>query len=223
MSAIPAEPAVDTEPALRTDPAVDTAAPTATPGPLAVLLGPPLSGKTTIAALLAKRTGTQALDADYAITQRAGKSIPEIFAVDGEPAFRALEAEVIAEALQAHRGVLALGGGAVVTATTRERLTEYRRRGGVVVLLEITAAEAGRRLSSPAMSERPLLGGPGDAHSAAATQHAVALDKWRALKRERQEWYDELATIKVNTGLHWPGQIASQILAQLPTAGRPEA
>jgi len=172
-------------------------------GPLVVLLGPPLAGKTTIAALLGRRTGTQVLDADHEIEARAGKPIPTIFAEDGESAFRTLEAQVVAEALRDHDGILALGGGAVVTESTRELLADYARRGGIVVLLDISAAEAARRMSGSAVSGRPLLRGRGGASGAIST--------WRKLKAARQPWYNELATIKVNTGRHWPGQVVNQI------------
>jgi len=176
--------------------------------PLAVLIGPPLAGKTTIAQLLARRTGTQVFDTDAEITRRAGKPIPEIFAEDGEPAFRAQEAQVIAEALCEHGGILALGGGAVVAEQTRELLAEYGRGGGTIVLLDISAAEANRRMSANAVDGRPLLRG-------AQTE---ALRKWRTLKEQRQNWYTELATIRVNTGRRWPGQIVHLIEKHLTTA-----
>lgn len=173
--------------------------------PLAVLIGPPLAGKTTIAAQLAKRTGTTVLDADAAIVERAGKPIPGIFADDGEPAFRALEAEVIADSLTSHDGILALGGGAVITPATRKRLSDYARGGGTVVLLDLTAAEAARRFSTQGVAGRPLL----------ADGENAALDNWRRLKRQRQDWYDELATLTIDTGRNWPGQIVNMISAKL--------
>jgi shikimate kinase len=77
-----------------------------------VLVGFMGAGKTTVGHLLAKRLGLPFSDSDEAIEQHAGRSIPQIFAEDGEPAFRALEHQVIAELLDGPALVLALGGGA---------------------------------------------------------------------------------------------------------------
>ena len=79
-------------------------------------------------ALLAERLDVEFVDVDAVIEERSGKSIAEIFADDGEPAFRELEEEVTAELLRRH-GVLALGGGAVLSAATRE--PPARSPGGV--------------------------------------------------------------------------------------------
>src|SRR5690349_14980153 len=90
-------------------------------GPVLVLVGPPGSGKTTVGRLLARRLGVGFTDVDALIVERIGKSIAEMFTDDGEDAFRALEREVVAEALAGTDGVLALGGGSVLAASTRER------------------------------------------------------------------------------------------------------
>ena len=76
------------------------------------LIGYRATGKTTLAGLLAKRLGWEWIDADVEIERRAGKSIQRIFAEDGEPAFRDLEAEVIEELCRGDRLVLAAGGRA---------------------------------------------------------------------------------------------------------------
>lgn len=77
--------------------------------PSVVLIGPPGAGKTTIGRRLARVLNQQFVDSDFVIESKAGKTCSEIFSEDGEEAFRALEAEVIAEALQ-EPGILALGG-----------------------------------------------------------------------------------------------------------------
>lgn len=80
------------------------------------------AGKTTAGALLAERLRWRFVDSDHVIEARAGRTIAEIFASDGEPAFRAMEADIIRELTSAQNIVIALGGGAVERATTREHL-----------------------------------------------------------------------------------------------------
>lgn len=95
------------------------------------LIGYRGSGKTTLAATLAKLLACDWVDADVEIERRAGKSIREIFEVEGEPAFRQWERDVIAELLTQSELVLAAGGGAVLDPKTRERM----RNAGMVVWL----------------------------------------------------------------------------------------
>lgn len=78
-----------------------------------VLIGMPGSGKSTIASLLAEKLGRRAVDADDEIVRLAGKSIPEIFAEDGEELFRNLETQVLAELGKQSQLVIATGGGCV--------------------------------------------------------------------------------------------------------------
>ena len=94
--------------------AVDPAGGAATSGPVAVLVGPPGAGKSTIGALLAEALGRPFADTDTIIEATTGKPIPEIFIDDGEPHFRKLEAEAVAAALESFDGVLALGAGAIL-------------------------------------------------------------------------------------------------------------
>lgn len=82
-----------------------------------VLIGMPGCGKSTIASLLAEKLGRKAVDADQEIVKLAGKSIPEIFADDGEEAFRDLETQVLSELGKQSQLVIATGGGCV----TKER------------------------------------------------------------------------------------------------------
>jgi shikimate kinase len=87
-----------------------------------VLIGFMGAGKSTVGALLAPQLGWRFFDADTVLEKRAGATIAEIFAGRGEPAFRQLEAEIIRDLLHGHNLVLAVGGGAVETAATRETL-----------------------------------------------------------------------------------------------------
>lgn len=78
-----------------------------------VLIGMPGCGKTTVGQALAELTGREAIDIDQRITERAGCSIPEIFAQGGEAAFRALEREETAEAGKLSGKIILTGGGVV--------------------------------------------------------------------------------------------------------------
>ena len=78
-----------------------------------VLIGMPGCGKSTIASLLAEKLGRKLVDADREIVKLAGKSIPDIFAQDGEEAFRKLETEVLEQLGRQSQLIIATGGGCV--------------------------------------------------------------------------------------------------------------
>lgn len=112
-------------------------------------------GKSTIGAAVADRLIRPFVDADAEIEHRAGRSIREIFASDGEAGFRELERLVMADLLADEKLVIAAGGGAVLSAETRERM----RRSGPVVYLRVTANTAERRIAGDASTgeRRPAL------------------------------------------------------------------
>ena len=118
-----------------------------------VLVGFMGAGKTTVGHLLAGKLGLAFIDSDQIIESRAGRSIREIFASDGEPAFRELEHEVIAELLRGQDAVLALGGGAAEHPATRDAL-----QASQVIYLHVGYDEAMRRVSRDA--GRPMLRSP---------------------------------------------------------------
>jgi shikimate kinase len=120
--------------------------------PAVVLVGPPGSGKTSVAAAIAALTGLAVRDTDADIEQVTGRTIPDIFAGDGEEAFRTLERTAVALALVEHPGVLSLGGGAVLADSTRELLS-----GHTVVYLSVTMPTGVRRTGLA--TNRPLLVG----------------------------------------------------------------
>ncbi|MGI5501072.1 shikimate kinase [Lentzea sp. CA-135723] len=161
--------------------------------PRFVVVGPPGAGKTTVSELLAARLGVPFRDVDADIVALAGKPISDIFLDDGEPAFRALEEEAVAKALVEHEGVLALGGGAVLSATTRERLREH-----TVVFLNVGMAEGVRRTGLA--SNRPLLTG--------VNPRAT----FKALLDGRLPLYREVATIEVLTDALDPGQVTDAVI-----------
>lgn len=96
-----------------------------------VLIGMPSSGKSKLGKVLAKKTGKEFLDLDHALEQKTGRTIPAIFAEDGEETFRQLETEVLAEETKKPGRVLATGGGVV----TQSQNIPLLRQNGVVVFL----------------------------------------------------------------------------------------
>ena len=92
-----------------------------------VVIGMPGCGKTTVGQALAELTGREAIDIDARIVERAGCSIPEIFAQDGEAAFRALEREETAEAGKLSGKIILTGGGVVKDARNYAPLHQNSR------------------------------------------------------------------------------------------------
>lgn len=164
--------------------------------PRVVLVGPPGAGKSTIGRKLARELGVELYDTDAGIERETGRTIPEIFAEDGEPEFRRIEERVVRRAILAERGVVSLGGGAVLSADTRALL-----RNRTVVYLEISVAEGLRRTG--ASTQRPLLNGadPGT--------------KYRELMRTRRPLYREVATVRVRTDGRSPGRVVRMIMSKL--------
>jgi shikimate kinase len=161
--------------------------------PVLVVLGPPGAGKTTVGQLLAERLGVPFRDVDDDIVASAGKSISDIFTGDGEPVFRAMEEQAVADGLKTHEGVLALGGGAVLSATTRQLLA-----GHTVVFLNVGMAEGVKRTGLS--NARPLLTGM----NPRAT--------FKALLDARLPLYREVATIEVATDQLGPEQVVDAVL-----------
>jgi shikimate kinase len=89
-----------------------------------VLIGVPGAGKSTVGKILAQQLGTTFIDTDSVIEQVAGKSISDIFIQDGEPHFRQLEKQIIAESLANNDAVISLGGGALMDPQTRTLVKE---------------------------------------------------------------------------------------------------
>ena len=123
------------------------------PGPYrnVALIGFMGAGKTTAGERLARRLGWRFVDADREVEREAGKAVGAIFADEGEAAFRALEERVIARLLAETSVVVALGGGAILSAATRQRL----RNGSFTVLLDVSPQTAWRRIEAQA-GDRPL-------------------------------------------------------------------
>ncbi|TFV56457.1 shikimate kinase [Geodermatophilus sp. DF01-2] len=174
--------------------------------PVVVLVGPPSSGKTTVGTALADRLGLPFRDTDADVAAAAGQPVADLFVEHGEPHFRALEEQAVAAALDEHDGVLALGGGAVLSAATRERLVGYARAGGTVVWLDVDLASAAERVGLD--RSRPVLG---------LNPRATL----RALLAGRAPLYAEVATVTVTTGGREPGEVVAEVAAALPERATP--
>lgn len=161
--------------------------------PRVVLVGPMGAGKTTVAELLATAWGTTARDTDRDVEAVEGRTISDIFVDSGEEVFRALERAAVADALENHAGVLALGGGAVLDPATRELLAGHR-----VVFLQVGLTDAVKRVGLG--TSRPLLLGN-------------VRGRIKALLDERTPIYESVADLVVDTDGRSPEDVAEEILA----------
>ncbi len=120
------------------------------------------SGKTTVGKVLADFLGCPFMDLDDLVVKKAGKSIPDIFAQDGEPAFRELEAQVLRKTVAKYAestAVLALGGGAVLAPASAALLREktvciYLRATLDTLLARLAGETAGRPLADASLADR---------------------------------------------------------------------
>ena len=157
--------------------------------PLVVVVGPPAAGKTRVAKGLGRILGVDVVDTDTEVVKRWGP-IPDLFASHGEAFFRTQEREAVAEAL-ATSGVVALGGGAVVDATTQADLMSHR-----VALISITADAVAPRLDN---DKRPLLRG--------------GLEAWKELVAKRQDFYQAVATREFDASHRSIDDVADEVAA----------
>jgi shikimate kinase len=168
---------------------------------LLILIGYRGTGKSTVARHLGLKLGWEWIDADVEVELRAGKSIAAMFADEGEPYFRDLESQVLADLVQRRQIVLAAGGGVILREQNREAL---RGRGKVVwlqaspdtILARIQADEttAGRR---------PNLTTRGGAHE---VEHLLAV---------RTPFYQQCADLTIDTEGKDATTIAAEILDRL--------
>jgi shikimate kinase len=157
------------------------------------------AGKTTVGRLVAAALEVAFLDTDQLVEERAGKAVSEIFVDDGEAAFRALERDAVADALDTCTGVLALGGGAVLDPETRARLAGHR-----VVFLQVGLADAASRVGLGV--SRPLLLGN-------------VRGRIKQLLDERAPIYTAVATDVVATDGRTAAEVADAVRALVQDGG----
>ena len=165
--------------------------------PVAVLIGMPGAGKTRVGGEVAQMLGVQFTDSDEVIEQRTGMRITEYFSEYGEPKFRELESQVIADLLHTAGGIVSLGGGAPMTESVRRNLQKYISQGGKVVYLQADPQEAMERARRG--GNRPMLAGDADA-------------RWRALYEERDPVFDAVANVHVHTRGSSPQHAARKVM-----------
>ena len=124
-----------------------------------VLVGLSGVGKTTIGQGLAARLGWPLLDTDALALAREGRTAAEIIVQRGEPAFRRIEEEIVAEAARQAPAVIATGGGAILSPRSRRALGEH----GLICFLDATPGEIAQRLPAEGGPQRPLIDGDPEA------------------------------------------------------------
>jgi shikimate kinase len=162
------------------------------------LIGYRGTGKSTVARLLAGRLGWDWLDADAVLEERAGRTIREVFAEEGEAGFRGRESAVLEDLCRCQRHVIATGGGVVLSPDNRARL----RAAGRVVWLTADADTIWRRLQTDASTaeRRPPLTIGG-------------LAEVRELLRAREPHYLACADHRVDTAGRSPDEVAERVAA----------
>lgn len=144
-----------------------------------VLIGAPGSGKSTVGAALAKVLALDFIDTDLLIEEREGKAITDIFVVDGEPHFRAVELETLKHVLTLNDVVISLGGGAPISDQAQQLINSSE---STVVFLDVSLATAAPRVGFN--RDRPLLLGNPRA-------------QWQALSDKRRPIYEALADVSI--------------------------
>ena len=179
------------------------------------------SGKTTVGKVLADFLGCPFMDLDDLVVKKAGKSIPDIFVQDGEPAFRELEAQILRKTVAKYAestAVLALGGGAVLSpasaALLHEKTVCIYLRATLDTLLERLAGETAGR---PLLQEIPdqvgddggsvVMPGPGSSVMPGPDRASVA-----ARLAFREPLYEKTAHVIVDTDGLSPDEVADEII-----------
>ena len=144
-----------------------------------VLIGAPGSGKSTVGAALAKVLALDFIDTDQLIEEREGKAITDIFVVDGEPHFRAVELETLKHVLTLNDVVISLGGGAPISDQAQQLINSSE---STVIFLDVSLATAAPRVGFN--RDRPLLLGNPRA-------------QWQALSDKRRPIYEALADVSI--------------------------
>jgi shikimate kinase len=156
------------------------------------------SGKTAVSKVLSEKLNKCFVELDSLIEQKVGKSISQIFAKDGEIAFRQLEIELVKEIAQGKNQVIACGGGIVLNKINIDRLKSeamivYLTASGAVILERTSAVK----------NKRPLL---------KSSNKEETIDK---LLRFRKPFYERAADITIDTSKLDINAVADEIIARL--------
>ena len=161
--------------------------------PIAVLIGAPGAGKSTIGRRVAERLKVPFVDTDALIEEQSGMSVSDMFVELGEPEFRVREEEAVRRALSEQTGVVALGGGAILSESTRQLLAEH-----TVVWLRVNVSDAASRVGMN--QARPLLLGN-------------VRGRLTQLLNERTPLYESVASITIETDGRAVREVTSSVLA----------
>ena len=163
-----------------------------------LLIGPPGAGKSTVGQALANKLVIDFIDTDRVIENETGKTITDIFVVDGEPHFRALELQTLKNVLTLESGVISLGGGAPISQDAQEAIEQSNSH---TVFLDVSLATAAPRVGFN--RDRPLLLGNPRA-------------QWQALSDNRRPIYEKLADDAIKVDDMNVDQIVAEIVKNLP-------
>ncbi len=150
------------------------------------------SGKSRVGALLSRKLRWEFVDTDEQIEQKAGMSIARIFELEGEPAFRSMENEVILELSKKNNLVVATGGGAACSEVNRAAF----KKNGITLYLKGSAQTLFARAKKSPPGLRPLLSG-----------NAMSPERIAAILADRKKFYEE-ADITIDTDEKTPEELA---------------
>lgn len=159
-----------------------------------ILVGFMGSGKTSVSQLIGQKLNVPVLDLDQVIVKQAGKTIPEIFAEDGESAFREIEHQAL-ESISEFDGILATGGGTPLRKDNRELIKDA---DALVIKLQADAGVIYDRLKN--QSGRPL----GD---------GLNVDSIETMQEKREQAYDDCMDMVIDTDNLTVAEIADEIIA----------
>ena len=173
------------------------------------LIGPRGCGKTTVGRILARLLGGECVDTDELVAERAGRSIAEIFAAEGEACFRRRESEAIREIVQATPAVISVGGGAMLDQQNLDAL----RAVAILVWLTAPAEVLYQRISTD----------PATANSRPPLTDQSGVEEVRRLLAERSPLYQRASDFQIETFDREPRIIAEDIVRRIRPSSSSQA